>query len=120
MMKAMLILFLMVSSQVFAVDYSLTTCKSIVPEFEAALKMTQERFSVGEITRTDLSRASLDLLNVKFDCRQIAFEDYCAQALNEAADYLASIIEDERVGQRGLDEVSVARREVQFYKNRCL
>ena len=78
------------------------------------VKQTEDRFNVGEVTRTDLAKAQLDQVDIQMQCGDIlrgntSIENsYCAIAGSLAQTYADGVSEEGRAGQRSSIEVDEA------------
>lgn len=94
-------------------------CEDIIKNARIDLARTQDRFNVGEVTRTDVATAEFQLLNLSLQCREIAKEQYCNEAPKVAQTILYGTIEEARLGHRSEADVSAARQTLRTVTVRC-
>lgn len=71
----------MMASFSAAAQDSISLCQAKIQTQNLEVKIAQDRFRVGEVTRTDVNFAVLNALNMRFDCRDILFAEYCQDAI---------------------------------------
>jgi outer membrane protein TolC len=91
-------------------ETSRTTCRELIANSNELVKHVNDRFNVGEVTRTDVALAELDLLEVRFECRDILVQDYCVSATKSATDIYEGTKAEARSGQRTTAEVLAAQK----------
>jgi len=90
-----------------------------VTDAEALLRATQDRFAVGEVTRTDVQQAEMFVLEMKFQAGKIAKADYCAAIIPVVEGAVQGVVEEEKVGMRTIEDVIKARMEMHRVKALC-
>src|ERR1044072_15094 len=108
-----------VLSAVPAFASSRAVCLIKIGRAASNYKTVQDRFNVGEVTRTDVKQAQLQLLNTQLGCHQILIDDYCNIAVEAASPMVQGIEEEARHGQRTEQEVSAAQVMQDDVTDRC-
>lgn len=108
MKKWILVASLLISP--FASAYSADAVKAA----EDLYKLTVDRFGVGEVTQTDVAQAKAFVFEMKWEAGLISKVDYCADLVPSRAKALQGIKEEERVGQRTIEDV--IRAELEYHK----
>ena len=116
-MKTILILATMISSSAFAVTLpSRSECQARQDSAVEAVEAVEDRFSVGEVTRTDVARTKLSLVDIRISCADIVRGStgkkgsYCSQAnMTLLETYVNGVKEEVQVGMRDAMEYSVAK-----------
>jgi hypothetical protein len=85
-----------------------------VKDAEDFVKRIHDRFTAGEVTRTDMAQAEHHLLEMKYRAGLISKRTYCRQALPILETRGKGIEEEARVGQRTTQDLVDHKRE--FYK----
>ncbi len=91
-------------------ETNVSTCRELIASGNEEVKHVNDRFNVGEVTRTDVANVELDLLQVRYECRDILAKDYCSAAIGFANQIVAGVQEEARAGQRTTLEVIVAKK----------
>lgn len=98
---------------------SLGACQEYIAEAKQNLAVLEERFKVGEVTTTDTGIAKLELLDTRFECRDILFVDYCKEALPLASNVVRDIEQEALVGSRSSEQLTAAKRKLVETKHLC-
>lgn len=93
--------------------------KEAVDDARDLLRVAKERFSVGELTRTDVASAEVYLFEMEYLAGYISKADYCPKAIASAETFLAGTYEEFRVGQRTFDNVRDAKKALYKLKYEC-
>ncbi|MGZ3711226.1 MAG: hypothetical protein ACXVBE_05690, partial [Bdellovibrionota bacterium] len=107
---ALLVLAYMAPVSAFA-DTNVSTCTELLANAGAVVKQVNDRFNVGEVTRTDVAKAELDQLQVRFECRDILAKDYCDSATKLAALIVAGVKEEAAHGQADTMDLLAAQKQ---------
>jgi hypothetical protein len=118
MLKSALISVAVLSS-VPAFATSRAVCLIKIGRASSNYTLVQDRFNVGEVTRTDVKQSQLELLNTQLGCNQILIDDYCNVAVEAAATMVQGITEEARQGQRTAKEVDDAQAMQDDVTDRC-
>jgi hypothetical protein len=89
-----------------------------VNDAEDLLRQAKARFSIGEVTRTDVAQAEYHLLEMKYEAGWMPKTDYCQQALPILEVQGNGLVEEASVGQRTTQDVIDYKRK--FYKFKVL
>lgn len=91
-------------------------CAEKIVQAQDLVEYANDRFQVGEVTRTDVNEAIIDLADIQLECAVITRGDltqagsYCSQAYVDASEqYLAGIVEEQRFGSRTVQAVKAAK-----------
>ncbi len=103
-----------------AADMSRNACKLAVAEARQGVTEIRDQFKIGEVSRADVTRIELDLLNVRFSCRNISFESYCTMALPKAAAAVTQVAEEVRLGMKDRKDLTDLKAENARIKSLCL
>lgn len=72
---------------------------------ESLATLTLDRANRGEATRTDVALADLNLLEARFQCRDIRIVPFCSKAESLVKVIITGINEEARVGQRSTQDI---------------
>src|SRR3984893_17861366 len=90
-----------------------------VKDAEDFLKRINERFTLGEVTHTDVAQAEYHLLEMKYRAGLISKATYCPRALSVLETRGKGIEEEARVGQRSTRDLTDHKREFYKFKQFC-
>lgn len=107
-------------SQAFAADFARSQCPKIIEKAKEEASIQRQRFAIGEVTMEEVMLAELNELDLRFDCRDITFGDYCQEAIPRSLRLVEATRENERIGQSEIIDVVRAEREHLVRENRCL
>jgi|GEM_PF-6872084 len=102
-MKTVLIALLMVSAPAWSATSK--ACTDYVKAAEDLLVNARDRFNFGELNASDIADLEVMVLKAKYTCNLVTKEEYCKPALKAAQDYLASVKQEWRVGQRSVQDI---------------
>lgn len=108
-MKHLFLIFSLILSQ-FAFAYS----DDAVQAAEQLYQLTQDRFGVGEVTRTDVAQAEAFLFEMKYQAGKISKSEYCRFLVPSRRTALQGVKEEERTGLRTIEDVIHA--EIEYHK----
>lgn len=117
LLGALLVMFSAVSANAELINRSYCDLRAKTVEDE--YKAMQDRFDVGEVTRTDVWGAELAVYDVQFDCRLIHMDDYCAATLDVGEKYLAGVTEEAQFGMKTSLDVQAAQLRLAKYTATC-
>lgn len=100
-------------------DTNRTTCGELLNIANRTLKQIEDRFNVGEVTRTDVNKAKLNVLQLRFDCREILIGDYCTQAPAIAEELARGVREEANAGQATTLDVITSEKEAILIRGVC-
>ncbi len=126
-MKSILILTTLMTSSAWAVALpSRSECKAREANAIEAVTAVEDRFKVGEVTRTDVAMTKLSLVDVQLVCANIirgsAHEagTYCSQANADLLNtYVQGVIAEVNVGMRDQADLLRAKDYEIVVKNIC-
>ena len=84
-----------------------------------ALRRVHGYFAAGEVSRTDVAKAELNLYQAQLQCQSITKEKFCASAPRAANTMAVGTLEESRVGMRTDDELTEAERREDQVKAFC-
>jgi len=94
----------------FAFAYS----DDAVEAAEKLYRLTEERFGAGEVTKVDVAQAQAFVYEMKYEAGKISKSGYCKHLIPSRLTALLGVKEDERVGQRTIEDV--IRAEIEYHK----
>lgn len=92
----------------FALEMNRSTCNKYIEAQERNLMDVKERFNVGEVVLSDIKVAELELLQAKFDCRSISFDDFCKESLAAWGVVIEGLRQEFAIGTRTFQDVDNA------------
>jgi hypothetical protein len=84
-----------------------------------AVAATSQRFSVGEVTQTDVAQAQYDLIALEYAGKRISRAAYCQTGVPNLLAITAGIESEAAVGQRTTEDVIIAKRQLYRVKAAC-
>lgn len=107
---------LLLTWSTFSFATSLSLCKTQMDLAQTAVKRTEASFEVGEATRLDIAQATVNLLELRFDCRDLNFTQYCADGAplyQQLVDGRTQEAQNGQANYRLVDELSLKQAEFQ-------
>lgn len=83
------------------------------------VNLIEDRFAVGEVTKTDVNQARAYLQEMKFEAGQIDGKTYCTAILKNLEAVVIAVTEEEKVGMRTFEDVLNARKALYKTKAFC-
>jgi hypothetical protein len=105
-MKLGILLSILIGSSAFALEMpTRKICSARETMAQKNLRLVNQRFGAGEVTRVDVLRLELDLLDIELTCGDLirgsdqSASSYCGQAIGKVADFVKGISEETLSGQ---------------------
>ncbi len=97
----------------------LSLCGEMIQAAQVDLEAIQDRFNVGEVTRTDVQQAEADLPDVRFECRDVSFADYCQKVPALYTEIVKGRQQEAQVGSIPLEQARAIRLKALQIKALC-